>query len=543
MINLTIFTPTYNRKQILQRCYAKLCDQTNKEFIWLIVDDGSTDNTNNEVEKWQKEDKIKIEYIKQQNGGKYKAVNTAVKNCKTELFAFCDSDDYYLPTTVEKLLNIWDKIKSDNKISGIVARRGTQDGVAIGKKLNIANQKINFDTLVKKYKFYGDTCRMYRTDILKKVLYPELDEKFIPENVMLSQIDQNYDIYFINEPFSISEYLEDGYTKNYMKLLNKNPNGYLLSLNYELVTKKGFLYKLKTVISYTTFSWRRRIKVYKKCLNKPLYLIGLPFSMIAYILGVPKWHERKKNSIVEKIKNRIKIYYYFLKSYNMPKSNILDAKDTVDYIIKNKKSVIRFGDGEFNFFRHYGISYQEYNTNIEKMLKEILDKYEENSNYLLCIPKYFFECNGKELGKHNKQNILYWAFSRYFFKNKVSKNKLYGDAFLFGKQNKDIYSKIFTDLNIDKVIFVHNNEKYAIQFQNQYNINTEYINVPERNSYNNLDEITKNIIEKINNKDKELILISAGPTAKIIVYKLAKRGIFAIDTGHCWDKPLNVLKK
>lgn len=542
MIKLTLFTPTYNRKEKLEQCYRRLCKQSNKEFIWLIIDDGSTDQTEDIIEEWKKEDIIKIEYIKQKNGGKYKAVNTGIINCKTELFAFCDSDDYYLPTTIDKFLSIWENIKEDQSIAGIVARRGNVDGEILGKKINIKEQKINFDKLIKKYKFYGDTCRMYRTNVLKKTLYPEIDEKFIPENVMFSKIDYQYDIYFINEAFSISEYLEGGYTKNYKELLNNNPNGYLLSLNQEITTRKGFFYRLKTAVAYTIFSWNRKIKAFQKCSNKLLYILALPISSVLYLLRIPKWYQRKNNEIIKKIKIRIKLYYYYIRSFVMKKSNILDAQTTTDYIIKNRKSIIRYGDGEYNFFRNYGVEYQEFNPELKEELKKIIEKYNEKSKYLLCMPKIFFQCNGFELARKRK-NILWWSYARYYFNTKMDKDLLYGDAFVFAKQNKEKYAEIFKNCHLTKVIFVHHDEIYSKKFEKEFNIKTEYVNVPAQNSYSEIQQIYENIKNKITDKENELVLISAGPTAKVLVYKLSNENIFAIDTGHCWEKPLNAIEK
>lgn len=105
-IEFTVFTPTYNRAHTLINSYNALCRQTEKQFIWLIVDDGSTDNTRALVKQWKCENKIRIIYVWQENAGKQRAVNTGIMNCVTRFFGFLDSDDYYCDDTVERFLSV-----------------------------------------------------------------------------------------------------------------------------------------------------------------------------------------------------------------------------------------------------------------------------------------------------------------------------------------------------------------------------------------------------------------------------------------------------
>lgn len=257
MKRLTIFTPTYNRAYILKKCYDSLVSQTCKDFVWLVVDDGSSDNTKELINKFIKEKKIEIKYIYQKNGGKYKAVNTGVKNCNTELFAFVDSDDYYLPNTVKTFLNKWDEYYK-NDIAGIVGRRQNNNGIIVGKKINLKMKIVNFSEFISREHFYGDTCRMYKTSVLKSNLYPEIDDKFIPENVMFGKIDEEHNILFLNEALSVSEYLDDGYTNSYKKLLLNNPNGYTLSLLQSIRNENKLYSKIKLYISYICWCKRKK---------------------------------------------------------------------------------------------------------------------------------------------------------------------------------------------------------------------------------------------------------------------------------------------
>lgn len=132
---LTIFTPTYNRGYVLGKLYESLCKQTCFKFEWLIVDDGSEDDTSAKVKKWMKEnDKFKIRYIYQNNQGKQLAFNTGVENCELEYFFCVDSDDYLTDNAVEEIYKILPNIK-EKRIAGIVALRGTDKNLPIGTQM------------------------------------------------------------------------------------------------------------------------------------------------------------------------------------------------------------------------------------------------------------------------------------------------------------------------------------------------------------------------------------------------------------------------
>ena len=122
---VTVFTPAYNRAYTLGRLYESLLKQTDKRFCWLIVDDGSTDQTEELVSNWIKENRIDIEYYKQENQGKPAAHNTGVELTKTELFTCVDSDDYLTDNAVGEILNAWER-KTDGCIGilGYIERKG-----------------------------------------------------------------------------------------------------------------------------------------------------------------------------------------------------------------------------------------------------------------------------------------------------------------------------------------------------------------------------------------------------------------------------------
>lgn len=540
MKKLTIFTPTYNRAYILNQCYTALKKQTNKDFVWLIVDDGSSDNTKEVVKEFQAEDIIEIKYIYQKNGGKYKAINTAVINCETELFSFLDSDDYYKEDTVQTFFDCIEEVKTQN-VAGVVGRRCNPNGDIVGNRVEIQKGIINFDKLVLKYNFSGDTCRMYKTDILKRFLYPEIQDKFIPENVMLSKIDLEYDIYFINKALSVSEYLEDGYTKSYKKLLSKNPKGYLLSLNQSIVARQGIKNKLKAILSYITWGKRHKEKqLFIKCNNKLLYIIAILPAYLLLLLGMPSWHTPNRG-VVNKLRIWSKLLKHYIVSFNGSKAKILDSQETVDLALKENKSIIRMGDGEFNLLEGKDIHYQVASKKLIDDFKGLICAYQNNqeeSRYILCVPKFFMQCSGLKLAK-KRVWLSSWAYSRYKFIKDFNQDIIYGDAFLFAQGNENIYKQLWEG-KYENCIFVHNDRKFSNDFESKYKINTHFIEVPNQNAYAYLEEIYVNIIDTLNDLKKEstIVLISAGPAAKILVAKLCDK-VKVIDTGHCWDQPLN----
>ena len=226
-IGITIFTPTYNRAYTLPRVYKSLCLQTCKDFEWLIVDDGSEDETQTLVEKWIKDNVIKIRYYKQKNGGKQRAHNVGVEKSEGELFACVDSDDFITPEFVEKHMQYKKKL-IDSSLAGIISLKGYEDGKPIGNYFPKDLKHTTLTELYGKRKFRGDATLVYYTKILRQ--YPfvvEEGEKFIGEGYVYYQIDQKYELLVLPEVLMIVEYLDDGYSKNVRKLTKDNPKSYV----------------------------------------------------------------------------------------------------------------------------------------------------------------------------------------------------------------------------------------------------------------------------------------------------------------------------
>lgn len=228
MKTLTVFTPAYNRAHTLPRTYESLLKQNNKDFIWLIVDDGSVDNTEELVKSWQgKDNGFEIRYIKKENGGMHTAHNTAYANIDTELNVCIDSDDCMAENGVEKILSKWAEVK-DKGYAGLIALDADMNtGNIIGKGFP---QGMTETTLSDYYAQggFGDKKLVYRTDIINQ--YPEYPvfegEKYVALAYKYRLIDQDYKLAVLDEVLCNVEYQPDGSTGTMWKQYLKYPQGF-----------------------------------------------------------------------------------------------------------------------------------------------------------------------------------------------------------------------------------------------------------------------------------------------------------------------------
>ncbi|MCG2431688.1 glycosyltransferase family 2 protein [Aequorivita xiaoshiensis] len=248
MKTLTVFTPTYNRAHLLSRLYKSLCNQTNKDFVWLVIDDGSIDNTSKIVSEWLLEGKIEIEYRYKENGGMHTGHNLAYKLIKTELNVCIDSDDYMPDKAVEKILDKWNACKI-KKIAGIVGLDATEDGEIIGSKLpEIA--KGNFIDIYEKYKCSGDKKVVLKSDIVKQFPpYPEYkNEKLVPLGCLYNLIGSKYDFIYENEVYCIVEYQDEGSSHSIFKQYKQSPRGFAYARKLNNKFSKSVSIRLKNAI-------------------------------------------------------------------------------------------------------------------------------------------------------------------------------------------------------------------------------------------------------------------------------------------------------
>lgn len=282
-MKFTIFTPTYNRKELLKKLYKSLKKQTFKDFEWIIVDDGSSDNTKEVVEKFLQEKILDIKYFYKENGGKQRAYNFGVEKAQGELFICLDSDDEYIENGLETILKYWEKVENKKEIAGMGYLSVYPDGKIIGTKFP-KNEMIEtqFD-IYNKFGVKGDKGLMFRTKIIRQFPFPVFEgEKFTTEAVVYNRISENYKLFYINEKIEIKEYQNDGLTSKYNDLLLRNPKGQALYHNEKNRHNMNFKEKLLNNAVYYKFCKVAKYnfsKIFKESESKIFLLLALPIGI------------------------------------------------------------------------------------------------------------------------------------------------------------------------------------------------------------------------------------------------------------------------
>lgn len=246
MPRLTVFTPTYNRAHTLPRTYASLTCQDCKDFVWLIVDDGSTDDTRALVEAWQmQEHSFEIRYLYKENGGMHTAHNAAYEAIDTELNVCIDSDDCLAPGAVRNILSKWDSVQKD-KYAGIIGLDADFQGNLIGTGFPAGM----VETTLSDYYAAGgrgDKKLVYRTDVIHQYPpYPVFEgEKYVALAYKYRLIDQDYKLAVLNEILCNVEYQQDGSSNTMWQQYLKNPKGFAfwrtVCMQYPVSGKRLFI--------------------------------------------------------------------------------------------------------------------------------------------------------------------------------------------------------------------------------------------------------------------------------------------------------------
>ena len=295
MATLTIFTPAYNRAHTIGRTYESLCRQSCKDFEWLIVDDGSKDNTRELVEGWIAENKIPIRYIYQQNQGMHGAHNTAYRNINTELNTCIDSDDYMPDDAVEKIVTFWCEHGSD-KYAGLVGLDiDDKNKQIIGKPFP---EDLAETTLSGYYAAggSGDKKLVYRTSVINS--YPEYPifegEKYVGLAYKYMLIDQDYKLLTLNQPLVIVDYQNDGSSASMYRQYWNNPKGFAFFRKTEMKCTPS---KKRTIISCIHYVASSIISNNKRFIQEsPRPILTLLVSPLGYIWYLYIKHKVKINA-------------------------------------------------------------------------------------------------------------------------------------------------------------------------------------------------------------------------------------------------------
>ncbi|MDB2435952.1 glycosyltransferase family 2 protein [Schleiferiaceae bacterium] len=297
MKSLTVFTPTYNRAYCLHKCYESLTRQTSNDFVWLVVDDGSTDNTALLVQRWIDEGLIEIQYSYKTNGGMHTAHNRAYELIVTELNVCIDSDDFLPDDAVELIITKWNS-EGTTRFAGLLGLDVDTMGNRIAKKpfpKGLTHCKYQH---LKKYGVIGDIKFVYRTEVIKNYMpYPVFQgENYMSVGYIYSLIDLKYDMLCSNDIYCVVEYMADGISKNKISQYRKYPQGFAHVRKSMMIASFRFKDRYISAMHYVSSSLFLKNRYFlQQSPRKILTLSAIPLGLVlhAYILFV-NWRNTTK---------------------------------------------------------------------------------------------------------------------------------------------------------------------------------------------------------------------------------------------------------
>lgn len=282
--NLTVFTPTFNRAYILNKLYESLLRQTSKEFEWLIVDDGSSDDTKDIVASWIMSAPFTIRYVYQPNSGKAQAHNHGVNLARGYLFVCVDSDDYLCDDAVEVICETWKSIERRDCV-GMLFCTGNEDG----SPRTTWDSDVEYSTLLdgsRRHHLRNGALLIYRSDIIKRYCFPVIEgENFITEAYLYDQLDSEGLLRFVPKVLCIRSFLQDGYTMSIHQTIAKNPKGYKAFVLQRLKLDKRVRDVIDDLIRLVSINLVMGIRnVYRESPYPFATLLVYPFGILRYLV-------------------------------------------------------------------------------------------------------------------------------------------------------------------------------------------------------------------------------------------------------------------
>ena len=278
---ITVFTPSYNRKNELKCLYESLLEQDNCDFEWLIVDDGSSDGTDKFINILKKQKKIKINYIYKENGGKQSAYNIGLSNAKGNIFLCIDSDDILSKNSLKLIAKDFDYIMAKKDVAGMMYVQGfiNDNSKVIGSTFPQKNMLDTYFNIYHKHGVMGDKLIVLKTEVAREYYFPIIEnEKFVPEALIFNRISLKYKFKCSNKIMAYKEYLADGYSNNYFNLVKKNPKGNMLYFKELYVLEKS----IYNIYGYILFGIYGKIK-FKDIIK------GHSAKLMIILLYIPVW--------------------------------------------------------------------------------------------------------------------------------------------------------------------------------------------------------------------------------------------------------------
>lgn len=277
---ITVFTPSYNRADLLPNLYGSLIRQNSRDFQWLVIDDGSTDNTREVVAEWIREKKIDIQYVYKKNGGLHTGYNKAIECMDTELSICIDSDDYLTDDCIETVLEFWDEHKAED-IAGFIGLDIRPDGSVIGGLLPDTK---TVDPLWLTEQDAGDRKYVIRNDCYRKV-YPMpvfAGEKNFNPHYLVLKLCRDYKFLVLNKPLCVVDYQPDGMSANIFRQYVNSPRSFAELRRVIMENPNTSLpYLVKTTIHYVSSSILSKNKHFvRESPRKLLTVLMIPFGLL-----------------------------------------------------------------------------------------------------------------------------------------------------------------------------------------------------------------------------------------------------------------------
>lgn len=286
---LSIITPTYNRAKELKVCYETLVKQPNQDFEWIIVDDGSTDETFDLVASWIKQNSITIKYFKQKNLGRYMALNKGVEEADGYLSMYMDSDDWFVDDAIQTIKESWESLSEElqEKLCGLSFLCYDDFGNLIGDYYPKDNYVSNFFDIRMIDNIKGDKKELVKTEILKQFTFPYFEgQKRMPTTYVLYGISKKYPAIFINKVVIYKQYIQTGWSKNIDKvrmnnaITSKEYYKYIINLYYPF----KYIKALGFFTNYFRYSFHTHTSL-NEAISKVKLSVLLPTGLIlGYVL-------------------------------------------------------------------------------------------------------------------------------------------------------------------------------------------------------------------------------------------------------------------
>ena len=269
---ISILTPTYNRGKLLLPLYDSLKNLTFKDFEWLIVDDGSEDDTEQYALSWIAHNienaEFPIRYIKKSNGGKHTAINRGVREANGELILILDSDDTLPEDSLATIAHYYEQCKGYKDCAGVCGLMAHHDGQLIGTgfpKDPMYESALQF-RYAKKGNVTGDLLEVYKTSVMREFPFPEIEnEKFCPESLVWNRIANKYKLFCFNKVIYYRDYLEGGLTSKIVRIRMNSPIASTMTYAEMLAYDISLKWKIRSAINY----WRFKYCIKNKSLKAP----------------------------------------------------------------------------------------------------------------------------------------------------------------------------------------------------------------------------------------------------------------------------------